>query len=286
MPAIIPAIAGFAFSAGASAGMLGATMASFAAIGGGIVGGAMIGAVAGAVVGGLQSLIMGGDIGDGILYGAVGGAVGGALGGAFAASDFGVGLLGDTGSVGNVSFVGGVAPETIMPAGTKVALGSAAKEAAAAGVLGLSGEAQGALVTGGMGLLQGFGGPDEVDQDEVDRQNEIDQKYKLEQIAASKGNFAPSQAAEVARINASQSDKESLLNAKLTREKFASEESSLAAQLAQQKAEMNKPYEEAAAKRARILETAQGFSVKRKGSGGQPSTEDTTKIDDTPNYIA
>lgn len=289
MPAIIPAIAGFA-----AAGAWGTAVGTFIGLGTGalasVVGGAIVGAVAGAVVGGISAAVMGGDIMDGVLYGAVGGAVGGALGGAFSAGEFAA--VGDGVSYSKLGGVeAGTGNVAILPGEATMTGLYGAGGAAEGGMglaMGLSGDAQGALVQGGMGLLQGFGddGPEVLSQAEQDKIRATDQQYKLEQIEASKQGFAPNKTVEVANINAAQSDKESLLNAELTREKYKSDESSLAAQLAQQRAEMNKPYEEAAAKRARILETAQGFAVKRKGSGGQASTAGTEGlIDDTPNYM-
>lgn len=93
MPAILPALAGFAAAGWATAGFTVGVMGM-----GVMASSVVVGALAGAVVGGLTAAITGGDIGEGLLYGVVGGAVGGVIGGFFGADVLGaVGIGGGGG---------------------------------------------------------------------------------------------------------------------------------------------------------------------------------------------
>lgn len=279
MPVVIPAIAGFAASsmfAGSIALSLGVST---------LVAGLAVGALTGAVVGGLQSAIQGGDILEGVLYGAVGGAVGGAIGGFMAAPAYGSLGAGDAYTAAGSEFIG--ASEISSSVGLEAA---EASSFTVDSVLGAAPEIGGSVGTAGdAGLLGGLSNMDKLlmatsakdfiasgtsDTGALSMEEQKDLlEYQTDQEIRkidAQGAYTTSSgdsglAQTLAQI--AQSERESLLNAELVREQISSEESNLAAQLSQQEAEMNKPYEEEKAKRERIISNSRSL-IKSTGETG------------------
>jgi len=253
MPAVIPAIAGFAAAGlattGFTVGVMGMSM---------MVSAVAVGALAGAVVGGLTAAITGGDIGEGILYGAVGGAVGGALGGYFLGTDFGaVGA-------GTGNFTPGTGPLSSYAApeiGKTAAFGTPVLKTGAGGgglFAGMGETSKLMLAQGGIQAMGGlFGGKDEAyssTEQGVTQQlssNEKNTQTKVE------GDL------EAVRLANAERKYEADLADRQSKEALGFKSTELEKTIAQRQAELNAPYLESAAARERQRQTATDLTLSR-----------------------
>jgi len=250
LPAIAGAVGGYV-AVGYGAGFLGAMV---------------VGAVVGAAVGGIQAAVTKGNIGEGILFGAVGGAVGGAIGGwaAGAGPGFWAGSTTTT-----------TAPtQTVLPGGipsSSSAL-SSAPATKTGGLLGLGSTSEALLVGGAMSAAGALMTPDQeipYGQTQAGFEAELALKDKIAQLQADSASSGSSGAVAAARLAAEQRQREAELNAQLTREQMAQSGSEFHKSLAQRKAELERPIEEANLARKRRIATAEGLSLanKRKAPG-------------------
>lgn len=254
---VLPAVAGFL---AADAIVASFALSGFAAIAAGVA----AGAVTGAVVGGLTAAITGGDIGQGVLYGAVGGAVGGALAGYFTPDVFGLGS-------GNISAGGITAGASSYQAGTGPLASYAGTSSATVTPTATAATTSGGLLGGDMTKYALISGGAQMFSSGISEPawGSTEEGTKA-QLAASKENTAASNAAqlEAAKLAAETSKANAALSAQTTREGYLSQENQLKANIAQRQAELQTPYEEAAAARARQMETATGLTLARKKAEG------------------
>lgn len=255
MPAIIPAIAGWA------AGTFAVTaigVTAWTAVGVGL----LAGALAGAVVGGIQAAIMGGDIGDGMLYGAVGGAVGGALGGYMAPEAFSIGSAGTNITTSN-SFImpgaAGTAGPTTAGFGIPVGQGVAGGTASSPGLLAGMGETSKLMLAqGGIQAMGGlFGGDGEtydkseagVTQQITSNENQLQTKVEADLKAS--------------QMAIDQRQREALLADTQAKDALGYKYTELDKTIAQRQSELQTPYDEAAAARERARQTATTLTLSR-----------------------
>lgn len=254
MPAVIPAIAGFAAGSFAVSA-IGLAAGTFAALGVGLA----VGALTGAVVGGLQAAIMGGDIGDGILYGAVGGAVGGALGGYIQPEMFS--FAGKSIAPGSATFQPGTGPLAGYAAPNSVGgtgwVPGAVKDGAEL-LGGMSETSKLMLAQGGIQSMSGLmGGKDEtystskggVTQQTTSNEKQMQMKNETD--------------LEGARIAAETRKYEANLANQQTADALDFKRTELSEANAQRTLDRNTPYEQEALKRERQRQTATALTLSR-----------------------
>jgi hypothetical protein len=254
MPAIIPALAGFAMSS-----FVATTAFSTFVFGSALATGLVVGAITGAVVGGLTAAITGGDIGEGLLYGAVGGAVGGALGGSFGAELFGSSGIGGgpSASIGmSENATAGVLQSggsLTKPAGVMVGGGSEAGGF-------LSGDmTKYALVSGGAQMFSGLTSKEPYASSE-------------EGVTSSQQTQKEINEANLAQRAAEANQQNEQFYANLERQQNELKET-----LGQRKYESDLPYAQAEAARQRQRETASGLTLSRKQAEAASTNTATTE---------